>query len=137
MACANSAHVNLIIDLYYETPINLYPEKARRFTVLNNALSELRVNPKVALCIPTEGQRRPLNFFIPTDHPNSATIFSRVSSMTLDILLGQPDSEQLQALQKILDWLFIFHAVAALSIILRPLPPKKKFAVPRTTRRKK
>ena len=125
ISCINLAHINLIIDLYYELP-DLYPGMVRCFTVLNTTLSRLGVNPKVALCISTEGQRRARNFFPPTDHPNSATTFSKVSSLTLDVPLADPDNVQLGGPQKVLDWLATFHAVTALTLIIRPLKRKKK-----------
>ena len=98
----------------------------RCFTVLNTTLSRLGVNPKVALCISTEGQRRARNFFPPADHPNSATTFSKVSSLTLDVPLADPDNVQLGGPQKVLDWLATFHAVTAVTLIIRPLKRKKK-----------
>ena len=130
MSCPNLARINLIIDLYYEPP-NLYPGIAKCFTVLNSALSRLSVNPKVALCISTEGQRRARNFFPPADHPNFPTPFSRVSSLTLDVPLADPDNVQVGPHQKVLDWLVTFHAVTALTLIVRPLKRKKKSTVSR------
>lgn len=125
MSCVNLAHINLIIDLYYELP-DLYPGMAGCFTVLNSAFSRLDVNPKVALCISTEGQRRARNFFPPADHLNFATTFSRVSSLTLDLPVADPDNVQLGGHQKVLDWLATFHAVTALTLVIRPLKRKKK-----------
>jgi hypothetical protein len=130
MSCPNLARINLIIDLYYETP-NLYPEMAECFTVLNSAFSRLGVDPKVALCVST-GQRRARNFFPPADHPsNSATTFSRVSSLTLDVPLADPDNVPIGGNQKVLDWLVPFHAVTVLTVIIRPLKPKKRSTVSR------
>ena len=130
MSCPNLARINLIIDLYYEPP-NLYPGMAEYFIVLNSALSKLGVDPKVALCISTEGQRRARNFFPPANHPNSPTTFSRVSSLTLDVPLADPDNVQPAGHQKVLDWLVPFHAVTALTVIIRPLKRKKKSTVSR------
>ena len=124
MSCINLAHTNLIIDLYYESP-NLHPRIAGCFTVLNSAFSRLDVNPKVTVCISTQGQRRG-NIFPPTHHPSFAATFSRVSSLTLDVPLADPDNVQPGGLLKVLDWLVMFHAVTAVTLILRPLKLKKK-----------
>ena len=124
MSCINLARTNLIIDLYYESP-NLHPRIAGCFTMLNSAFSRLDVNPKVTVCISTQGQRRGNNF-PPTPHRSFAATFSRVSSLTLDVPLADPDNMQPGGLLKVLDWLVMFHAVSALTVIIRPLKLKKK-----------
>ncbi|KIM46981.1 hypothetical protein M413DRAFT_440533 [Hebeloma cylindrosporum] len=123
-SCEKLACINLIIDLYYEPPKNLYPGMAERFTVLNSTLSRLGINPTLALCISTEGQPPGVPIFFPlTDQSHYSTAFSRVSSLTLDVPIANPENVELWVHQEVLDWLVTFRAVNALTVILRKNSP--------------